>query len=537
MSAPLPQTTDAQKLLASYYQKICEANIYDVAIVTRLRRARLLSKSTGYNVWLKSEDEQEVHSFKIRGAANKIMGLSEDEKKRGVITASAGNHAQGVAYTAERLGLKATIVMPMTTPRIKVDAVKSYGAAVILHGNAFPDALEYALKLQTERKMTFVHPYDDEAVIAGQGTIGREILEQHPKPIEAIFVPVGGGGLIAGIAAYVKFTHPEVKIIGVEPTDSDCLHQALCEDYRIVLPQVGLFADGVAVKQIGASPFLVARSYVDGTIRVDTDEIIAALGDIYSETRAFVEPAGALAVAGLKKYAEQLTGRDPADLVAIVSGANPDFDRIHYVAGRISASQKREMLMAVTLPERPGALREFCRQLNGHGITEFNYRHAGTDDAHIFVGIRVQNYESEHQGILGKMNAKGFPATDLTKDDMSKEHVRHMVGGRPPSALDETLYSFEFPERPGALLTFLESMPPEWNISLFHYRCHGASHGRVLMGFQVPEMERDSLKNFIKASGFNGKDETDNPAYTLFLDRTSLVTGKKTNEPSNYTFG
>ncbi len=536
MSAVLSQTTDAQKLIAGYAKDISNADIYDVVEQTQLQRARALSAATGCNVYLKREDQQPVFSFKIRGAANMIKGLSDEEREKGVITASAGNHAQGVACTAESLGLKATIVMPVTTPQIKVNAVRSYGAEVVLYGNAFPDALEYAQNLQAERGMTFVHPYDDRAVIVGQGTIGKEILEQHRKPIEAIFVPVGGGGLIAGIAAYVKHNHPEIKIIGVEPTDSDCLNQAMREQYRIILPNVGLFADGVAVKQIGAEPFLIARNWVDATIQVNANEISAAAADIYGDTRTFVEPAGALGVAGLKKYAERLTSRGQTDLVAVVSGANTDFDRIRHMAERISGAQKREMLMAVTLPECPGALREFCRQLNGHGITEFNYRHAGTEDAHIFVGLRVQNYESERDGILDKLNTKGFPTIDLTQNDMSKEHVRHMVGGRPADALDEALYSFEFPERPGALLSFLEAMPEDWNISLFHYRCHGASHGQVLMGFQVPENERDALKNFIEASEFNGKDETGNPAYSLFLDRASL-SGKQTHAPSRHNFG
>jgi threonine dehydratase len=517
MFAFAQKPVDKTHLLADYAGKIEQADIYDVAIKTPLQAAPTLSELVGQNVFLKREDTQSVFSFKIRGAANKMQRLTKAERAAGVITASAGNHAQGVALAAKKLNIKATIVMPRTTPGIKVNAVRRNGATVVLFGDAFPEALQHALDLQAEHGMTFVHPYDDADVIAGQGTIGKEILEQQAGPIEAVFVPVGGGGLIAGVVAWIKHTRPSVKIIGVEPMGSDCLHQALTAGSRVKLPQVGLFADGVAVAQIGEKPFELLRDLLDATILVSIEEISAAAWDIFSDTRTMPEPAGALGVAGLKKYAESTQALGDGALIAIVSGANVDPDRVRYMAERISIGQKREILMSATLPEHPRTLLEFCHALNGHGITEFNYRYANKSEAQIFVGVRVANYAKDAPEILANLRAKGFVINDLTDNDMVKEHLRHMVGGRPPYALGEVLYSFEFPERPGALQSFLEKMPEHWNISLFHYRSQGASHGRVLMGFQVPENERDRLKILVEGGEFNGKDETDNPAYALFL--------------------
>lgn len=511
------RTLSKPEVREDYVKEIAKANIYGIALRTPLQEARSLSARTKRKVLLKREDQQSVFSFKIRGAANKINNLNPEEKKAGVITASAGNHAQGVALAAKKLGIKATIVMPCTTPEIKVHAVQSHGADVVLHGDAFPEALQQALELCEKHKMTFVHPYDDKDVIAGQGTIGKEILEQYPDPIEAIFVPVGGGGLIAGIVSWVKHIRPDVKVIGVEPQDSNCLYQALAAGNRVKLPQVGLFADGVAVAQIGEKPFDILRELLDETLLVSVEDICAATWDIFNETRTMPEPAGALSVAGINKYLETHQGSSDAALVAVISGANVDPDRVRYMAERISIGQRREMLMAVTLPERPRALLEFCRLLNGNAITEFNYRYANDRDAKIFVGLRVSDATKDRPKIFEKLQANGYNIVDLTDNDLAKEHTRHMVGGRPPCFLDETLYSFEFPERPGALLNFLEKMPPLWNISLFHYRSHGASHGRVLMGLQVSKEERAKLKAMIEASDYNGVDESGNPAYALFL--------------------
>jgi threonine dehydratase len=509
-------------MLSDYIKKILNAPVYDVAIQTPLDAASVLSHRLGRKVWLKREDLQPVFSFKIRGAYNKIMALSQEARNKGVIAASAGNHAQGVALAAKKLKIKAVIVMPVTTPEIKVKAVQSYGAEVILHGDAYPDALDHAMGLTKQRNLTFVHPYDDPDVIAGQGTIGMEILRQHPGPIEAIFVCVGGGGLIAGIAACVKFLRPEIKIIGVEPEDSDCLYQALKADKRVQLPQVGLFADGVAVAQIGEEPFRIAREYVDEVIRVSTDEICAAIKDIFTDTRSVAEPAGALGVAGIKKYIERQTATQKAkpikgDLVATVSGANMNFDRLRYVAERTAVGEKREMLLAVTLPEQAGAMLKFCSLLGKRNVTEFNYRFFSEGQAHIFVGVQVQNYDLEGKAFLKKLKDNGFPAVDMTENELAKEHIRYMVGGRPPKIADEVLYRFEFPERPGALLKFLTAMNHTWNISLFHYRNHGAAFGQVLMGMQVPIKERKQLDAFMTRVGFAFTDETANPAYRVFL--------------------
>lgn len=506
-------------MLHDYIKKILTAPVYDIAIQSPLDRASGLSQRMGTNIWLKREDLQPVFSYKLRGAYNKMVSLPEAARQRGVIAASAGNHAQGVALAAKKLKIKAIIVMPVTTPEIKIRAVQSHGAEAVLFGDAYDDAYEYALTLARSKNLTFVHPYDDVDVIAGQGTVGMEILRQHSSPIDAIFVPVGGGGLIAGVAAFVKFARPHVKIIGVEPDDSDCLFQALKAGHRVQLPQVGLFADGVAVRKIGEEPFRVAKKYVDDVIRVSNDEICAAIKDIFNETRSLAEPAGALGVAGLKKYwaLRSKKAKTSGNLVAVITGANMNFERLRYVAERTTVGEKREVLFAVKLPETPGSLLKFCALLGKRGITEFNYRYFNQGEAQIFVGIQVQNYEPEGKALLQKLKDSGFPATDLTENELAKEHVRYMVGGRPPQLMDEILYRFEFPERPGALVKFLTSMNHSWNISLFHYRNHGAAYGRVLMGLQVPKKDHKKFKKIIADLGFAAFDETKNEAYKIFL--------------------
>ena len=505
-------------MLHDYIKKILTAPVYDVAIQSPLDAAPSLSARMGQKIWLKREDLQPVFSFKLRGAYAKMMSLSPKAREAGVIAASAGNHAQGVALAAKKLKIRAVIVMPVTTPEIKVKAVQGHGAEVVLFGDAYDEACDHAYELAKKGGLTFVHPYDDPEVIAGQGTVGMEILRQHSGPIEAIFVPVGGGGLIAGVAAYVKFVRPDIKIIGVEPEDADCLYQALKAGKRVQLAQVGLFADGVAVRKIGEEPFRIAREYVDEVIRVSNDEICAAIKDVFNETRSVAEPAGALGVAAIKKYvAKHGPSKTKGDLVAVISGANINFERLRYVAERTTVGEKREALFAVTLPEEAGSLLKFCALLGKRGITEFNYRYFDDKRADIFVGIQVQNYESEAGPLLKKLNDAGFTSRDLTDNELAKEHVRYMVGGRPPHLIDEVLYRFEFPERPGALAKFLTSMNNSWNISLFHYRNHGAAYGRVLMGLQVPKAERKKLEKIIADIGFTAYDETSNPAYKVFL--------------------
>ncbi len=512
---------EARAALEAYAQKVDAVDFYGIVRKTDLQKARMLSASLGRNLYLKREDQQPVFSFKIRGAANKMSLLTAAQRQAGVITASAGNHAQGVALAAQKAGVQAVICMPRTTPEIKVSAVRALGGTVVLHGDAFPEALAHALQMADEKGLCFIHPYDDADVIAGQGTIGKEILEQHPGPIDAVFVPVGGGGLLAGVAAWIKAVRPSVKIIGVEPEGSCCLHRALQEGKRIALPQVELFADGVAVAQIGEEPFRLLQPVVDETILVSADEICAAAWDIFGDTRTVPEPAGALGVAGARKYAARQGDATTGALIAVVSGANVDSDRVRYMAERIAVGQKREALLSVVLPETPGSLLGFCRLLQGYAITEFNYRYADRMRARIFVGLRVQNHDEDKKTVLEKLAAGGYDAVDLTESDLAKEHVRHMVGGRPPCPLDEVLYSFAFPERPGALLTFLEKLPPRWNITLFHYRSHGASHGRVLMALDVPMDERDLLRLFMAEGDLDGRDETDNPAYVQFLSALS----------------
>jgi threonine dehydratase len=476
-------------MLEQYVKKILTSRVYDVAVETPLQSAGQLSKRLGNQILLKREDLQPVFSFKIRGAYNKLAQLSPEELARGVVTASAGNHAQGLALAAREMGIKATIVMPKTTPEIKVEGVRSRGGKVVLHGDSFPEALAYSLKLVEEKGFVYVHPYDDPHTIAGQGTVAMEILRQHPGRLDAIFVPVGGGGLIAGIAAYVKYLRPEIKVIGVEPDDSNCLQAAMAAGERVVLPQVGLFADGVAVAQIGQHTFDICRHHVDEVVTVSTDEICAAIKDIYDDTRSITEPAGALGVAGIKKYVE-MTGVTGHTLVAIDSGANVNFDRLRHVAERAELGEKREAIIAVTIPERPGSFKAFCEAIGKRQITEFNYRKHTSDEAHIFVGVQTHPENDPRAMLVQQLIEQGFPVTDLTDNELAKLHIRHMVGGHSAGASDEIVLRFEFPERPGALFNFLNKLGGRWNISMFHYRNHGAADGRVVAGLQVPDDER-----------------------------------------------
>jgi threonine dehydratase len=498
-----------------YVERILGARVYDVAIESPLDLAPGLSRRTGNRVLLKREDAQPVFSFKLRGAYNKMAGLPAADLKRGVIAASAGNHAQGVALAAQKLGCRATIVMPVTTPQIKIAAVKGRGAAVVLHGDSYDEAYTRARLLERQRRLVFVHPYDDPEVIAGQGTIALEILRQHPEPIHAIFVPIGGGGLISGIAAYVKRLRPEIKVIGVEPEDADAMYRSLKAGRRVKLAQVGLFADGVAVKQVGRETFRLCRELVDDVIRVDTDAICAAIKDVFEDTRTVLEPAGALAVAGAKAWAAR-TGARGRTLVAIASGANMNFDRLRFVAEEAELGEKREAILAVTIPERPGSFRAFCSLVGARNITEFNYRFADSRRAHVFVGVQVRD-RRETDELIRKLRAKGLKTLDFTDNELAKLHIRHTVGGHAPAVDDEILYRFEFPERPGALMRFLTAMSRGWNISLFHYRNHGADYGRVLVGMQVPPRDKRKFRAFLARVGYPCSEETRNPAYRLFL--------------------
>ncbi len=503
-------------MIHKYIEKILKAKVYDVATETPLDYAPSLSARLNHSIFIKREDLQPVFSFKLRGAYNKIASLNKDERQQGVIAASAGNHAQGVALSANKLGIKAIIVMPKTTPEIKVKAVRSWGAQIILFGDSYDEAHSHAKTLEKEKGMTFVHPYDDDEVIAGQGTIGMEILRQKSGEIHAIFVPVGGGGLISGIAAYVKFVSPEIKIIGVEPDDADCLNQALKSKQRVTLKQVGLFADGVAVKQIGNAPFQLATKYVDDMITVSTDEICAAIKDIYDDTRSVAEPAGALAIAGLKKYAVQQK-INKQTLIAIESGANINFDRLRYVAERTLVGEHKEILLAVTVPEIPGSFLQFCKSLGKRNITEFNHRYFNSKKAQVFVGISCTGLDSDRDSLISQLEKQGFSVIDMTKNELAKDHIRYMVGGHAPKTLGEIVYSIQFPERPGALLNFLTSLGSRWNISMFHYRNHGAAFGKVLMGIQLPESERNDFEQRLDAVGFEYKNESQNTAYTTFV--------------------
>lgn len=496
---------------------VLRAPVYDVAQQTPLTSAGRLSARVGNRVWLKREDLQPVFSFKLRGAYNRMLHLTSDERARGVVAASAGNHAQGVALAAQRLGVEATIVMPGTTPPIKVSSVERLGGKVVLCGDSYDQAATHARELVAQTGATFIHPYDDWEVIAGQGTVALELLRQHPTPPKAIFVPVGGGGLIAGIAGVMKMIAPETQIIGVEPEDAACLTAALAAGERVVLPSVGIFADGVAVAQVGEKPFLVAQHHVDAMVTVSTDEICAAIKDVFEDTRSIAEPAGALSVAGMKKYIAEQGWQDEA-VVAIVSGANMNFDRLRYVAERTELGEGTEALFAVTIPEQPGSFLRFCQLLGEkRAITEFNYRYRDAHDARVFVGVRLQQGQREKQEILDALAQAGFDAIDLSANEMAKLHLRHMVGGASDQAQHEKVIRFEFPERPGALLRFLSSMSAGWNISLFHYRNHGAASGRVLAGIQVPPGQEVAFGDFLAGLGYPWVREDDNPAYRLFL--------------------
>jgi threonine dehydratase len=503
-------------MTAKYIKKILDANVYDVAEESPLENATNLSQRLGNRVLLKREDMQSIFSFKCRGAYNRIYQLLKQKQVDGVIAASAGNHAQGVALAASHLGIKATIVMPVTTPDIKVKAVQTLGGKTVLKGDTYDDAYDYAIKLSEEQNLEFIHPYDHPDTIAGQGTVGMEILRQHSDHIHAVFIPVGGGGLIAGVGAYIKYLRPKTKIIGVEPDDAACMAEALKKNRRVVLDHVGIFADGVAVRQAGRETFRIAKQCVDDVIRVTTDEICAAIKDIFDDTRSISEPAGALAVAGMKKYVAA-QGISDETLVAINSGANMNFDRLRHVSERAELGEQREAIIAVTIPEKPGSFRTFCKTIGKRGITEFNYRYSNDQDAHVFAGIQLSKGAKEKNELINKLEARGYPVLDMTDNEMAKIHVRHMVGGRYPDISNEALYRFEFPERPGALLDFLTRIGNRWNISLFHYRNHGAAYGRVLVGMQIPVNERKELVSYLDKLGYPYWEESDNPAYRLFL--------------------
>jgi threonine dehydratase len=498
-----------------YLNKIQNSRVYDVAKITPLELQPNLSKRIQNNVFLKREDMQPVFSFKLRGAYNKMAQLPAATLAKGVIAASAGNHAQGVALSAQKLGCRAVIVMPTTTPQIKINAVKSRGAEVILFGDSYTDAYARAQELEKTEGLTFVHPYDDPDVIAGQGTIALEILNQHPGPIHAIFCCVGGGGLLAGVAAYIKAMRPEIRVIGVEAKDAEAMTQSLKLGHRVMLDQVGLFADGAAVKQVGAHTFALCQQYVDEMIVVDNDAICAAIKDVFEDTRSILEPAGALATAGIKEYAKRNQLRDET-LIGIASGANMNFDRLRFIAERAEVGEKREAVLAVSIPEQPGAFKTFCHLLGDRNITEFNYRYSDPKIAHIFVGVAIAD-PSEATNLVAALQAKGLPALDLTDNEVAKLHLRHLVGGHAPQATNEVVFRFEFPEKPGALMKFLDTMGHDWNISLFHYRNHGADFGRVLVGMQVPPADTNQFHEFLDQLGYPHWDETENPAYKLFL--------------------
>ncbi|WP_419603208.1 threonine ammonia-lyase, biosynthetic [Thiolapillus sp.] len=499
----------------NYLEKILRARVYDVARETPLEFIPRLSARLNTNIWLKREDMQSVFSFKLRGAYNKIYNLSEKQKQKGVIAASAGNHAQGMALAGKRLGVPALIVMPTTTPPIKVQTVRNLGARIILHGDSYDDAYTHARSLVKEKGMVFVHPFDDPDVIAGQGTVAMEVLRQHEDPVEAIFIPVGGGGLIGGMAAYIKRVRPEIRVIGVEPEDTPTLQRALKANRRVSLKQIGLFADGVAVRQIGKETFKLAQQYVDDVVLVTTDEICAAIKDIYDDTRSVAEPAGALGIAGIKKYLQKKRGKH-GNLIAILSGANINFDRLRHVSERAELGEQREALIAVEIPERPGSFLSFCRVLGKRNITEFNYRYHDERRAHVFCGIELSGGAEERDSIIGRLKQKEFGITDLTDNETAKLHIRYMVGGHAPQVKNERLFRFVFPERPGALLDFLAGLSRGWNISLFHYRNHGAAYGRVLVGVQLSGTQVAEFRAYLKELGYRYHEETENPAYRLF---------------------
>ena len=500
-----------------YLNKILNARVYDVAIESPLDEAPGLSTRLGNRVLVKREDLQPVFSFKLRGAYNKLMNLPEEVRRKGVIAASAGNHAQGVALAASRMNVPATIVMPQTTPEIKVNAVRNWGGKVVLHGDDFATAYGRAMEIIDNKGLTLMHPFDDPDVIAGQGTVGMEILRQHMGDIHAIFLPIGGGGLATGVASYVKMIRPEIKIIGVEAVDSASMYHSLKRGRRVVLDQVGIFADGVAVAQVGKETFRLARKVIDEIVLADVDQMCAAVKDLFDDTRAIAEPSGALAVAGMKIYAarKKLKGKT---LIAVNSGANVNFDRLRHISERAEIGEAREALFAVTIPEKKGSFRRFCKILGKRSVTEFNYRYSDRSDAQIFVGVGLAEGDKERALILKTLRRNGYSVRDLTDNDMAKLHIRHMVGGHPPNVADERVYRFEFPERPGALMNFLTHMGERWNISLFHYRNHGSAFGRVLCGIQVPDKDMDAFQSFLDTLGYPNFHETANPAYRTFLN-------------------
>ena len=512
---------------ADYLKKILTARVYDVAHESVLEPARNLSRRLHNKVLLKREDQQPVFSFKLRGAYNKMVHLSPEQLRQGVICASAGNHAQGVALSAHKMGCRAVIVMPVTTPAVKIEAVKALGGEVVLHGDSYSDAYQHALALEKQQGLTFVHPFDDPEVIAGQGTIAMEMLRQHQGPLDAVFVAIGGGGLISGVANYIKAVRPEVKVIGVQMNDSAAMMQSVQEGQRVALQDVGLFSDGTAVKQVGQETFRIARELVDDYITVDTDAVCAAIKDVFVDTRSIVEPAGALAVAAIKQYVAQHKTRGET-YAAILCGANMNFDRLRFVAERAEVGEEREALLAVTIPEERGSFKRFCELIGNlpafggskspRNVTEFNYRISDARVAHVFVGLTTSG-KGESSKIAAHFTKHGFKALDLTHDELAKEHLRHMVGGPSELAQDERLLRFVFPERPGALMKFLSSMRPNWNISLFHYRNQGADYGRILVGLQVPRTDNAAFKQFIDTLGYPCVEETHNPVYRLFLQR------------------
>ena len=507
-------------MTTSYLKKILTSRVYDLAVETPLELAPTLSDRTGNRIYLKREDMQSVFSFKLRGAYNKMAQLTPAQLRRGVICASAGNHAQGVALSAKTLGCRAVIVMPTTTPALKIEAVRARGGEVVLSGESYSDAYQHALHLEKKEKLTFVHPFDDPEVIAGQGTIAMEILRQHAGPIHAVFVAIGGGGLIGGIGAYIKAVRPDIKVIGVQTTDSDAMARSLKAGRRVVLSDVGLFSDGTAVKQVGEETFRLAKQVVDEVLLVDTDDVCTAIKDVFTDTRSILEPAGALAVAGAKAYvARAAKARQPVrdqTLVAIACGANMNFDRLRFVAERAEVGEAHEAVFAVTIPEERGSFKRFCQLVGARAVTEFNYRISDDKEAHVFVGLQVTDRD-EPEKISKLFKKQGFKTIDLTQDELAKLHIRHLVGGKSAHAGNEILYRFEFPERPGALMRFLDSMAPNWNISLFHYRSQGGDVGRVLVGLQVPKQEMKAFRAFLATLGYRAWDESENPAYKLFL--------------------
>ena len=500
---------------SDYLRKILTARVYDVAQETPLEPARGLSLRLKNNVLLKREDMQPVFSFKLRGAYNKMAHLPPEQVSKGVIAASAGNHAQGVALSAQRLGCRAVIVMPVTTPAVKIEAVRGLGGEVVLFGDSYSDAYDHALTLQKTQGLTFVHPFDDPDVIAGQGTIAMELLQQFQEPIDAVFVAIGGGGLIAGVACYLKQVKPEVRVIGVQTIDSDAMDQSIKAGQRVTLTEVGLFSDGTAVKRVGEETLRLCQKYVDEIVLVDTDAICAAIKDVFEDTRAILEPAGALAIAGMKHWVNR-EGVEGKTLVAIACGANMNFDRLRFVSERAEIGEQREAVFAVTIPEERGSFKRFCEVIGDRNVTEFNYRIADAKAAHIYVGLQIRNRTEAHQ-MADALTQAGFQALDLTDDELGKLHLRHMVGGRSALAQDERIFRFEFPERPGALMRFLSSMHPDWNISLFHYRNHGADYGRILVGIQALDQSKDGLQSFLGQLGYPYWEETEHPGYKLFL--------------------